>query len=248
MAVYQRPLGSEYRLNPYTGIYELKNPTSTATKAAPVAVADYGVSDYDAGSSAPQMSITDRLNQRKTASNARQSATLDNKLAKEQLKTAKQTNAPTSSSGSVIVSGAGNAAALNAVNAYSQNLYGEADDLISEEKAARDTANQAVTSRLDAEARNKSNQYAARSRAGLYAGDGGVNRTVSVSPKMNDLHELNTANYLARKRESIGKRQDAANANVKIVTDAIAKNNQSMNDFFDRVSKSKNVRVTRSTY
>jgi hypothetical protein len=77
-------------------------------------------------------------------------------------------------------------------------------DLQAEEKATRAAARQAVTGRLDAEARNLADRQAAQSRAGLFAGDGsavkGGNRKVSVSGSMDKLEELRQANYLSERR------------------------------------------------
>ena len=86
----------------------------------------------------------------------------------------------------------------------------EAQGLINEGKAQQDAANQAVTARMDSEARNQAASQTARARTGLFAGDGGGGtRTVSVNNSKNQLAELVAANRAQRDQQALGAKYGA---------------------------------------
>lgn len=84
--------------------------------------------------------------------------------------------------------------------------YGEESmDLHAEEKAAKDAAKAAVTSRMNAEARRIGDMHENYAKRGLYAGDGaaakGLTRKVKVSGDLGSLEELKQKNYVTEKKK-----------------------------------------------
>lgn len=113
------------------------------------------------------------------------------------------------------------------------NYAAEESDLLSEEQAAKNTARQAVTARMDSEARRIADMQEDRARRGIFAGDGSVakggsSRSVKVSGSLGALEELRNKNFIEAKRKAL-KNKYAAALNPSAALTALSRTPRTIN-------------------